>query len=211
MRVRRTSLVRSFFFLFATAILGACAEAVSSSAVDGPSDAGAGDGRSDAGSSTTRADASSTDAEVKDAGKDGPDAALDYCEALTSRAAACGEPPPKTCAANEACMDAVVHPASLQKLKACLAKRPCNASALACDEAEAQTHANEPSFVAYKAACNQAMSTCTDAAAALSYWCMPVMAEYAPAVLDDFRTCFGGACELVTDCLNAKNQAFGCE
>ncbi len=161
MRVRRTSLVRSFFFLFATAILGACAEAVSSSAVDGPSDAGAGDGRSDAGSSTTRADASSTDAEVKDAGKDGPDAALDYCEALTSRAAACGEPPPKTCAANEAC--------------------------------------------------NQAMSTCTDAAAALSYWCMPVMAEYAPAVLDDFRTCFGGACELVTDCLNAKNQAFGCE
>lgn len=210
MRVRRTSIVRSFVYLAAAGVLGACAEAATSAAGDDrtePADAGNGEG----GGGGPKIDASLADVDAADAGKDAADAAPSYCEALTARASACGDPPPKTCATNEACMDAVVHPASLQKLKTCLTTRPCNAGALACDEAEAQTHASEPSFVAYKGACTQAMSTCTDAAATLKYWCMPVMAEYAPAVLDDFRACFSGACDLVTDCLNAKNQAFGCE
>jgi len=194
--------------------MGACAEAITTASDGSPTDPAEGgvtmgdastpdDTKSDAGGSQRDA--------AKDAAKDAADAApLNFCAALAAQASSCGEPAPVGCAKQEACMNAVVHPASLQTLKTCLTTLSCTASKLSCDEAAAQAHASEPSYLAYKAACAQALTTC-GASSPFKWWCAPIMAEYAPIVLDGFKTCFSGACEDVQGCLDAKNAALGCE
>jgi len=79
-----------------------------------------------------------------------------------------------------------------------------------CCDAEASANANDAPFVSYKAACQAAHSTCTDAGPALPFWCKPELGVYKPALLTALATCFQGECGVMTKCLSAKVNALGC-
>lgn len=132
-----------------------------------------------------------------------------FCKQVEARAITCLDDwDPRTCAALEACVQAIVRAEEREPIVSCLTARACDATEDRCWADAAGKYATDPAVTAYVKACTEKRTACADAFSA------DVCGPEFGVLRDDLRpkvsACLGKPCGDVADCHQAALQSAGC-
>lgn len=193
--LEHSTLTLAFLAAFAVSA-AACSDPESTSGAGGQ---GSTSSSSGAGGSTS---SSSTDAAGGGPGGAGGSGggAFDFCAAIATRDASCGESDAANCDGTRACFESMMAPADVEGALKCLAERSCDTSDDSCIAEVQAKHQDEPARKSVSEACMTKYEECKSGDSFADDHCFSVFVVK-EALVADYSACFEMACGEISDCI----------